>query len=361
MKRRLLELGLLAAALAAGVAVAAFPVTQAEDTGSTVLLVWPKQENAEGFVFYRDGQRVSRTFDGSRTSVRFAKGGQYKVVPIVEAAGAVYPPVATPPPGTTTETQPTAPAPSVSVPAYRITTLTGQTSEGPYTFGWVKTKRPADGVNPHWQEEGLIRFADYPDRFVMVESKRFVTGYPGRTTNFHLVGGDEVHNGVSPLSADYHAGRARDWPADIEVGLVLTNEAELDDGRRGHWQLLTDAEIKADRSVVWTLVWTIRWRQDRSGSVEVGIWRDTTLLRTVAVTGVKTAYAEQQPMVYAWTGAYDSTGKIGGLLEQTLEQRGRTLAEALADRPVFGSEEHSTGPQGSSSVVGGVTLTRPRL
>lgn len=263
-----------------------------------------------------------------------------------------------------------APAPAVagfSAPAWLVglelnqTDTTGE-SGNRYTFGWIKSKRPSPAQPTGWADEGAIEFSDYPDQFVMVETKRFDQGYPGRTTNFHLVGNETAGGGVSPLSADYRAGRSPDWPADLQIGLVLTAEAELQDQRRGHWQLLTEAEITADRSVAWTLVWRIRWRADRTGSVVVSVLRNGQLVRTVDTGPIRTAYSGQQPRLFTWLGGYEPVGLSSiARVTQSLDYRGRTISEALADRPTLGSMVHSNSSGGSSdsSVSTTSPLVRP--
>lgn len=224
-----------------------------------------------------------------------------------------------------------------------------------YSFAWIKSSRSSPDVSA-WRDEGLLRLADYPDGLVMIERKRFDRGAPGRTTNFHLVGGDEVHGGVSPLSADYSAGRSSDWPADVSPGLVLTSQASLDEGRRGHWQLATADEIDADRGAVWTLVWRIRWAAGGAGDVRIDLLRDGAHVRTVHVDDVSTVYADQKPELYVWLGGYLSSGTDDRAeITQSLDQRGRTIEEALADTPELGSHLHSrsTGGGPSSSIRGG--------
>jgi hypothetical protein len=218
-----------------------------------------------------------------------------------------------------------------------------------YTFGWVKSTRPSPTQPEPWAKEGVVEFSDYPDEFVMIEQKRFDQGYVGRTTNFHLVGNDTYPYPVSPLAADYQGSRSGDWESDLQPGLVLTAEPELQEHRRGHWQLATEAEINADRGAVWTLVWRIRWRMDRSGYAHLSVFRNGQLVRKVDTGSIKTAYDGQQPRVYCWLGGYTSGGvSSAARVTQSLDYRGHTVAEALADRPELGSTKHSFSTGGSS-------------
>lgn len=223
-------------------------------------------------------------------------------------------------------------------------TLSGEDNR--YAYGWVKSVRPSP-VRSFWAPEGLLDLADYPDGLVMIERKRFDAGHPGRTTNFHLVGGDETNDGISPLSADYAPNRSDDWPASLRPGLVITSEASLVERRRGHWLLLSEAEIAKDRSVVWTLVWRIRFASAGRGSVHVTLIRNETPYRTVKVDGISTLYRDQKPQLFVWLGGY-RPGGVGDpvTVTQSLDQRGRTLEEALADRPRFGSSQHSVSTSG---------------
>jgi hypothetical protein len=69
-----------------------FDVRKVSETASTITLAWDRQE-ADGYRFYRDGVAVSRTFDPSRTSARFAKPGTYRVEVLQVSGGisGVYP------------------------------------------------------------------------------------------------------------------------------------------------------------------------------------------------------------------------------------------------------------------------------
>jgi len=101
-KRSALVLAALAALVTTAVAgAAAFPVRLVSQTATTVTLGWDAQSGADGYRFYADGKAVSRTFDPSRTSVKFAKGAvQYRVEVLHVSAGDVgtYPAPVQPPP-----------------------------------------------------------------------------------------------------------------------------------------------------------------------------------------------------------------------------------------------------------------------
>ncbi len=311
------------------------------ETKTTVTLGWTPPVGCRGYVFVANGKRSS-TLDPTRSRVEFAKPGPYHVEALGTLAAGDYPPVAQPP------------TLGFDAPAWKVQTLLNQTSEGAHTAAWIKSyRRSLSNPGTDWDNNGVVEFADYPAEFVMVETKRFAAGYPGRITNFHLVGGDNAHGGVSPLSLDYHAGRSLDWPADVVPGVVLTCEAELDDHRRGHWQVLIDAEARGGE---FTFVWRIGWRQNTSGYVDLEVHKNGTLFRTITRTGIKTAYAEQQPRVFLWLGAYESNGDQAATTLQTLDYRGKDLASALADKPVLGSIMHTSGPSGDSSATQSGTL-----
>lgn len=347
----------LAIAGAAGVTAAvssdgaALELRLAGETATTVTLAWTPPADAAGYVFVADGRRVSRTYDPTRASVRFSRGPvRFEVQVLTVGRTGTWPP-----PATTT----TAPAGvTVQVPAWSIRLETKQTdpSSGPgnrYTFGWIKTARPVPpGVGTRgWETEGLVELADYPDEMVLVEAKRFDVGYPGRTTNFHLVGGDAAHGGVSPLSLDWHQGR----------GLEIVGQAEGDGSNRPyHWPVATEQELTVNRQAVWTLVWRIRWRRDTTGYVKLSAYRDGQLIRTVDTGLIRTVYVEQKPRVYVWQGGYESAGLASpAQVTQTLDYRGRTLAEAVADRPQLGQTIRSVSTVGgpASSVNSNGTLT----
>ncbi len=109
----------LVAALSLGIAGSTaagetFEVRKLAENASSITLGWDAQPGADGYRFYRDGTAVSRTFDPSRTSVKFAKGESYKIEVLILSAGAsgVYPPP--PPPPTTTAPPPTTTPPPVT-------------------------------------------------------------------------------------------------------------------------------------------------------------------------------------------------------------------------------------------------------
>jgi hypothetical protein len=90
-----------ASVVAAGAGVVAlavdpncFDVHKVSETASTITLGWDRQVGADGYRFYVNELPVARTFDPSRVTVRFAKGGTYRVEVLHVAAGisGVYPP-----------------------------------------------------------------------------------------------------------------------------------------------------------------------------------------------------------------------------------------------------------------------------
>ena len=76
------------------------------ETPTTVTLGWDPVPGADGYLFYADGKRVSRTFDPKRKTVKFSKGPSSFVVEAVRFAkvdAAAYPPA---PPATYTKVAP---------------------------------------------------------------------------------------------------------------------------------------------------------------------------------------------------------------------------------------------------------------
>lgn len=333
------------------------------EDAATVTVGWDLPAGAQYCLFYADGVLVSNAPAFSRagqakTQVRFDASTKRFQVAIVtrDALDAFDVAVGT--------WQRVPSQRGIVAPAWRFVNELGQTSEGPYTFGWIKDLIPAPGFDAHWSKENLIQFKDFPDKFVMFEAKRFVSGYPGAVTNFHLVGGDEISDGTSPVRLDYRDHVSSDWPPGVVPGLVITNQAELNEGRKENGVLLvaTDAEVKANRAATWTFEWEIVWRQNRTGSISLKVYLDGVFWREIKVSRILTAYPDQRPMVYCWQGQYESTGKFRAEGYSTLCFRGRTRDEALAMRPVFGSIEHSTGPRVSSSVTpDGTLLINPGL
>lgn len=110
MKKFLALLGLSALALIpSALGAGSFDVHKVSETATTVTLGWDAQPGADGYRFYADGVAVSRTFDPSRTTVRFGKQfATYKVAALqVTETGTVgvYPaPVEPPTPPATTIT-----------------------------------------------------------------------------------------------------------------------------------------------------------------------------------------------------------------------------------------------------------------
>lgn len=72
------------------------------ETATTITLGWDPVPGADGYLFYADGARVSRTFDPKRKTVKFSKGPSSFVVEAVRFArvDADAYPDATPPPPT---------------------------------------------------------------------------------------------------------------------------------------------------------------------------------------------------------------------------------------------------------------------
>ncbi len=105
-----------------------------------------------------------------------------------------------------------------------------------------------------------------------------------------------------------------------------------------------------------TFQWEIAWRQNPTGSVNLEVHKNGSVYKRVSVGPIKTAYDNQQPMLFTWLGAYESNGDQKSTTLQTLDYRGRTLAEAKADVPRFGSIWHTTGPNGDSNAVKDGTL-----
>jgi hypothetical protein len=56
------------------------------ETAATITLGWDAVEGADGYLFYADGKRVSRTFDPKRRTVKFSKGPSSFVVEAVRFA-----------------------------------------------------------------------------------------------------------------------------------------------------------------------------------------------------------------------------------------------------------------------------------
>ena len=96
------RLAIIAAALAAlavttSAAAADIPLTVVSEDATTITLGWSARPAAYGFRFFRNDQPVSSTFDGSRTSVRFAKADSYAVHELLAGDRGSYPPPPPPP------------------------------------------------------------------------------------------------------------------------------------------------------------------------------------------------------------------------------------------------------------------------
>lgn len=76
-----------------------FSVRKVSETATTITLGWDSQPG-DGYRFYADGVAVSRTFDPSRTSVRFSKGASsYRIEVLhVSAGDSGFWPIPDPPP-----------------------------------------------------------------------------------------------------------------------------------------------------------------------------------------------------------------------------------------------------------------------
>lgn len=54
-------------------------LVKVKEDGSTITLGWEPVPGAQGYLFYRNGVQVSRTFDPKRRTVRISKPGVYRV------------------------------------------------------------------------------------------------------------------------------------------------------------------------------------------------------------------------------------------------------------------------------------------
>ncbi len=80
-------------------AAAELPLRVTGQTNSTWIIGWTPQSGAYGYRFFIDGKPVSVTFDGSRNSVTFKKGGtNYGVLELVQRDVGTINPSAPPPP-----------------------------------------------------------------------------------------------------------------------------------------------------------------------------------------------------------------------------------------------------------------------
>ena len=69
-----------------------FDVRKVSETSTTITLGWDRQQT-DGYRFYRNNVPVARTFDPSRTTVRFSKPGTYRIEALNVTAGisGIYP------------------------------------------------------------------------------------------------------------------------------------------------------------------------------------------------------------------------------------------------------------------------------
>lgn len=283
------------------------------ETDKTVTIEWDRVPGA-GYRFLRDGAHLSHTWDSTRTRTTFAKTAASHVFEVQ----ALIPDVARVP----------WPAPPATWDAYTLTMPQANTS----VHGWVKTVRGTD-------QQGILRFADYPDGFWLVHKVRFDQGAPGAWLDLHVTPPWGEFPYVSPIRLDYHGSKPSQSPADIKPGLILALEDEMNAGRRGHWQALTEQEIVADRSAVWTVETFVRpGRADGTpaGEVRVNLLRNNQPFRSVNTGPVNSVYAGMRT-IYVWQGGYQSNGLSStARVTTTLDRRGRTLDEAYKDKPVLG-------------------------
>lgn len=88
----------VALALAGTAAAAELPLRLVSQTATTVTLGWDARADAYGFRFFRNGAPVSSTFDGTRTTVTFAKADTYGVLELRAGDSGSYPAASPPPP-----------------------------------------------------------------------------------------------------------------------------------------------------------------------------------------------------------------------------------------------------------------------
>lgn len=87
----LLGLMLIPGASGKVAAVDTFDMTVLSETATTITYQWPERPGAYGYQFFVNDKSVSHTWDGTRTTVKFSKGGVYDVQELLQGARAQSP------------------------------------------------------------------------------------------------------------------------------------------------------------------------------------------------------------------------------------------------------------------------------
>jgi len=145
--------------LTGGASDQTFAVNKIAQTSKTITLGWSPQPGADGYSFAKDGAVVSRTFDPSKTTVKFSLGTSYTVTVLDITAGATgsYP---APPPATTTDTTPT-----TTVPSGKLLELSGTYSNA--AFAQAVSNMGSDGyltVRPKAGATATLQCGTFPAR-----------------------------------------------------------------------------------------------------------------------------------------------------------------------------------------------------
>lgn len=358
------------------------PLTVVSQTKLAITLSWTPPAGAAGYVFYRDGKRVSSTFDGARSQAKFSipDDGQPHTFAVRAIAALAE--------GTATVNTPTPPTPTVSLPRYRchIYGSNQEAADGrPHSFAWLTrdsktSEQIIDPRYPYPDRHSLIRW-DKGHLYEGRETWLIEKFWPeldsshvgcGRMTNGHstpALGGWGWGNDVSPYAIQYANAPGRDDKSgDPYEGVHLVLEATGDShegiGGRYHWTILPVAEwdqhVKA--ATGFTLTHRIGW-----GNVTMGIpgavtvWVDGQ--KRVDLQNVNTHWntvfagsnpGGGQPGLTFWFGGYvtPSNGLPPvevGRYTRTMPKFGRTLDEAVQDWPIseFAHDQASTGVNGA--------------
>jgi hypothetical protein len=102
------------------------------ETATTITLGWVPPPGAIGYVFYRDGARVSNTWDGTKASIKIEKAAKIEVEAVGSLAKGVWP---MPAPPATEDFTWTPPNPKVNEPV----TFTVINPHAGFTYGWDRT------------------------------------------------------------------------------------------------------------------------------------------------------------------------------------------------------------------------------
>jgi hypothetical protein len=249
-----------------------------------------------------------------------------------------------------------APSPTpgqIMLPATRAVLEPGQVA------AWVVHRSPTteimgDGASREkhrvvrWSPDGLYSGR----RMVELVGFRMIEGYPGRFHDWHPRPGSPAWaRWPAPFAIDFNAGRT----GVPKPGMELTLQSEGDEGRPYHFQIMSDAEMRA-RYGQWTWLWLDNYMARRGvgpgGSCRIYLAGEDT--PRVNVSNVNMHWAGEDSIgLSLWEGAYNFS-QSQNVIEVAATRIGRDPRECFEDRPTVFVREPAGTPGGTAVALSDV-------